>query len=38
MKKDKKAAQDKITFVMPCDKKRVKEIKVKPFDLFVKLK
>lgn len=28
MKKDKKAEEDKITFIVPCDKKEVKEIKL----------
>ena len=28
MKKDKKAEQDKITFIVPCEKKKVKEIKM----------
>ena len=26
MKKDKKASNDKITFIIPCEKKQVKEI------------
>lgn len=30
MKKDKKADSGKITFIIPCDKKRVKEIKLAP--------
>ena len=30
MKKDKKASSDKITFIVPCDKKLVKEIKLAP--------
>ena len=30
MKKDKKAESDKITFIVPCDKKKVKEIKLLP--------
>ena len=30
MKKDKKATTDKITFIIPCDKKKVKEIKLTP--------
>ena len=30
MKKDKKATADKITFIVPCDKKKVKEIKLLP--------
>ena len=28
MKKDKKAQQDNIVLIVPCDKKRVKEIKI----------
>ena len=28
MKKDKKASNDKITFIIPCEKKQVKEIKL----------
>lgn len=37
MKKDKKSTGDKITFVVPCDKKKVKEIKIsydKVLELF----
>lgn len=30
MKKDKKASDGKITFIIPCDKKQVKEIKLTP--------
>ena len=30
MKKDKKASNDKITFIIPCEKKQVKEIKLAP--------
>lgn len=30
MKKDKKATTDKITFIIPCEKKKVKEIKLTP--------
>lgn len=33
MKKDKKASIDKITFIIPSDKKRVKEIKLTPSDV-----
>ena len=33
MKKDKKASSDKITFIIPSDKKRVKEIKLTPLDV-----
>lgn len=33
MKKDKKATSDKITFIIPSDKKRVQEIKLTPFDV-----
>jgi len=32
MKKDKKATDGKITFIIPCDKKRVKEIKLTPVE------
>ena len=32
MKKDKKASDGKITFIIPCDKKRVKEIKLTPIE------
>lgn len=34
MKKDKKAEQDLITFIIPADKKRVKEIKLSPDELL----
>ena len=30
MKKDKKASSDKITFIIPCEKKQVKELKLAP--------
>lgn len=30
MSKDKKAVKDKVTFIVPCDKKKVKEIKLTP--------
>jgi len=33
MKKDKKANADKITFIVPCDKKNVKEISLTPIDV-----
>ena len=33
MKKDKKATSDKITFIIPYDKKKVKEIKLTPVDV-----
>lgn len=33
MKKDKKATSDKITFIIPCDKKNVKEIKLAPLEV-----
>ena len=33
IKKDKKASSDKITFIIPCDKKNVKEIKLTPLDV-----
>ena len=36
MKKDKKSKYDRITFMLPCDKKRVQEVKIKPFDLVTK--
>lgn len=32
MKKDKKVSDNKITFVIPCDKKKVKEIKLTPIE------
>lgn len=38
MKKDKKATSDKITFIIPSDKKRVREIKLTPFDVEFALK
>ena len=34
MKHDKKANQDKITFIIPCDKKKVKEIKLLTTEVF----
>ena len=34
MKKDKKALKDKITFIVPCDKKKVKEIQLTPTEVF----
>ena len=37
MKRDKKALHDKITLLMPCDKKRVKEIKVSPDEVLERL-
>ncbi len=33
MKKDKKASSDKISFIVPCDKKKVKEIKLTPIEV-----
>ena len=33
MKKDKKASSDKITFIVPCDKKKVEEIKLNPIEV-----
>ena len=36
MKKDKKADQEKVTFIIPCGKKQVKEIKIKPIEIFDK--
>ncbi len=33
MKKDKKATSDRITFIVPCDKKQVKEVKLTPLDV-----
>lgn len=38
MRKDKKATSDKITFIVPCDKKKVKEVKLTPFDVEFALK
>ena len=38
MRKDKKATSDKITFIVPCDKKQVKEIQMTPFDVEFALK
>ena len=38
MKKDKKATTDKITFIIPCGKKQVKEVKLTPFDVEFALK
>ena len=32
MQKDKKSTADKITFIIPCDKKQVKEIKLTPYE------
>ena len=37
MKRDKKALHDKITLLMPCDKKRVREIKVSPDEIITRL-
>lgn len=34
MRRDKKAADGKITFIVPCDKKRVKEVKLTEDDVF----
>ncbi len=34
MKKDKKALKDKITFIIPCDKKKVKEVQLTPTEVF----
>lgn len=34
MKKDKKATSDKITFLIPCDKKKVKEVKFRPEEVL----
>ncbi len=34
MKKDKKATTDKITFLIPCDKKKVKEVKFRPEEIL----
>ena len=36
MKKDKKADSDKITFIIPCDKKRVKELSLSPEEAKLK--
>ena len=36
MKKDKKAQHDKITFLIPCDKKKVREIKISPEEVLNK--
>ena len=33
MQKDKKASSEKITFIIPCDKKKVKEIKLSPLEV-----
>ena len=33
MKKDKKAISDKISFIVPCDKKKVKEVKLTPIEV-----
>lgn len=33
MRKDKKASKDKISFIIPCDKKQVKEIKLTPIEV-----
>lgn len=38
MKKDKKAEEGKITFIIPCDKKQVKEIKFSPLEVGYMLK
>ena len=38
MRKDKKALSDRITFIVPCGKKQVKEIKMTPFDTEIALK
>lgn len=38
MKKDKKATSDKITFIVPCGKKQVKEVKMTPLDVEFALK
>ena len=37
MKKDKKATSDKITFIVPFDKKNVKEISLTPIDVLYAL-
>lgn len=34
MKKDKKATSDKIVFLIPCDKKKVKEVKFRPEEIL----
>ena len=34
MRRDKKASDGKITFIVPCDKKRVKEVKLTEDDVF----
>ncbi len=34
MKKDKKATSDKIVFLIPCDKKKVKEVKFRPEEVL----
>ncbi len=36
MKRDKKAKQEKIIFILPCDKRKVKEVKITPKDLLGK--
>ena len=38
MKRDKKATSDKITFIVPCGKKQVKEVKMTPLDVEFALK
>ena len=38
MKKDKKATSDRITFIVPCAKKQVKEVKLTPLDVEFALK
>ena len=38
MKKDKKAISDRITFIVPCGKKQVKEVKLTPLDVEFALK
>lgn len=38
MKKDKKATTDRITFIVPCAKKQVKEVKLTPLDVEFALK
>ena len=37
MKKDKKASKDEITFIIPCDKKNVKSIGIKPVNVMTML-
>ena len=37
MKKDKKASKDEITFIIPCDKKKVKSIGIKPVNVMTML-